>query len=240
VTIPVAGGFQDSAPGVRRTSGLPTNIGHSIPLAVCSVPQALQRDEVHQLHDLISTGEELQSCPVSYPYATGFIVTGRKCMKPITRRNVLMLGGAASVAPLLGSASLSSALEPYPVTLVLNDGLAVRDWQTGEKLTSPVMVSYSKEKDKDGKIKRFFCRLPWAWHQGLAGNLKTENGDPPKHTFQFDLIVMGPKSKPTSHHVKLTVSADTYPGSCCFMCGDLELCIPDGHSFMCNGVEFTC
>jgi hypothetical protein len=178
-------------------------------------------------------------------------------MKSLTRRNVLMLGGAAAIIPLVdtaadacpiiasrrqcdasyGPAPFRSRLDSVikPATLDRRDGLVVRRKQDNSKLDTSVDIEYFLEDSGN----RFFCRLPWAPDHGLAGACPTAN-HPPDHTFRFELIPKREGGKTKPDHVKVTINPDGKPDPCCFMCGGQEICIPPGVSYLCNGIEISC
>jgi hypothetical protein len=161
-------------------------------------------------------------------------------MKPMTRRNVLMLGGAASAAALGASDALGNANGAVLVDYVECDisiDPKLRVWLEDEdkfldSTATKVNVPYTKvEGDK-----KYRCRFPWAKHQGLTGLLKGEKFPP--HTFKFTLQQ---NQTTRAYYIMLSIDGASGTGAnCCFMCGGQEICIGPGQSFVCDGVEITC
>jgi hypothetical protein len=163
-----------------------------------------------------------------------------------TRRRVLMLAGAAGVVPFVGvsagGATLTSVVQN--ASLVINDGLVIRNLADGTVLTSggTIPVTYFK----DTTANTYYCRLPWAHHMALAGPLIGAGMNLPVHTFTFDKLVVNKATAPVAaknvlHHIRVTADINGLPGpACCIMCGDYEVCVPSGHSYICNGIQYSC
>jgi hypothetical protein len=165
-------------------------------------------------------------------------------MKPMTRRNVLMLGGAAGAAALgapdaLGNEAGAATTEQVICTVYISDKnlrLWLEDDDTYlEYSDKPQNVSVPYWYVEGGKNYR--CRFPWAKHQGMTGLLR--DGKFPPHKFNFTLK---PVPSTTDHYfVNLTIDDAKVPGTgCCIMCGGQEICLPAGQSIVCDGVQITC
>jgi hypothetical protein len=166
-------------------------------------------------------------------------------MKPMTRRNVLMLGGAAGAAALGASDALGNEAGAAPTEQVickvyindkclrirLEDDDTYLEYPGKDETEQYVSVPYWYV---DGG-KKYRCRFPWAKHQGMSGSLS--DGKFPPHEFRFTAV----KDK---NFYKVSLSVDhasrTGTADCCFMCGGQEICIGPGQSFVCDGVEIIC
>jgi hypothetical protein len=158
-------------------------------------------------------------------------------MKPMTRRNVLMLGGAAAVLPF-GSASAAPPGDEIkqPINLVIKDDVVFVINNKPYWKDTPLDFIYYP----DDSYKYFYLPFPWAPGQGLVGLLK-ETKKPPKHTITFEKVLKGTKDKKTFDHVQLSIVADDKQPSCCVMCpNEPPVYIPVGHYYLCNGAPMPC
>jgi hypothetical protein len=180
-------------------------------------------------------------------------LTRRQSMNSLTRRNVLMLAGAAGLTPVLGSVALGEedVKAPKKCDLVIKDGLQLL---IKKKLfsegTKECDIEYASV---DGDA--FVCFLPWAPHHALKCPRKQKDaGKLKKHRFTFEAVMNGTVEEIKGgggklDHVRITCDADygrgyaegdKRPAVCHIMCDGVDHVVPAGQSFFCHGVEIKC
>jgi hypothetical protein len=118
----------------------------------------------------------------------------------------------------------------------------------GTQYQNLVPIAYMLDGPLSGANPKLHFSLPWAPHSFLACPAKSGNMQLTQHT--FDIRAGGPVKSGGAQPIHVEVQAGyggtaaspalVKPPTCCFMCGDLDICIPLGHNFLCNGVEMTC
>jgi hypothetical protein len=169
-------------------------------------------------------------------------------MHTLSRREMLILAGAAGSVPLLGPrAPAKGMFGTKPINCTVSTDKNTTLWfylsaagnnPTVQPANTPNQswpISYVD--DASGKY--WIFRLPWSSNKYLwclptqVGNNLTQ------HAFA---ISKATTNSPLSISVTANYSGQVIkPGSnCCFMCGDQEICIPSGHAIICDGVEMAC
>ena len=176
-----------------------------------------------------------------------------------------MLGGAATIVPLVPSSALAALADcPDKCTInVTGDTVLWIGRKRLDKDTTEKMWKVDCKPCESGK-KVHHCMLPWSDHHALIvpQTHKDKDGvEQPLTKITFDVT-----TKSLAHTKYLRVActltykdhdlkppSDTKPEAhqqaplgdregpgCCFMCGNQEVCIPSGGSFVCNGFEIAC
>jgi hypothetical protein len=176
-------------------------------------------------------------------------------MKELTRRKVLMLAGAAGMAPLAAVAHGNRSGDPETkdkkCKLVFPDKdpdtqLAI--WNSVHNklhkkgFNESVVIKFQLVHEEGEKNNFYVGMFPWAPHQGIKcpKALILDDSKPLTFTFEMAKLAEGKNKLHTHTHVKISCTFPKRPTHCCFMCGDIEVCVQPGHAFLCNGIEYFC
>jgi hypothetical protein len=189
-------------------------------------------------------------------------------MTKLTRRDALMVAGAAGVVPLLGAGPFrrkrtSSACEPIftdavadiqqcdlyvagveSVTVV--DATGVFQTYTSASNAQKFYVIYQDVTDKMGKWRVTNSPLPLSTDASelqVWVPLTFNGGTFNKHEFQIQIAIAG--TTPMSHVAVQVICKALYSNgsqipSCCFSCGGKEYCIAKGNCIICGKVKVCC
>jgi hypothetical protein len=206
-------------------------------------------------------------------------------MRKLSRRDMLVMAGAAGVVPLARGGALGRAGFPPPVAppqatqftavttctvVLLPNSFTSKPWalwavpqrfQGFANATSPaffglprriagptgapdknVPISYLIDSNDPTTANLHFV-LPWAPHISLICPQQNNGATFTQHTFTIRPSAAANTSGTFPIHVDAQATYGPnviMPPSCCFMCADQDICIPPGHSFLCNGVEMKC